>query len=237
MKSNDLNDLFDYGYSIYQDDDYFKFSIDSVLLAEFVSLKKGQKKIIDLCSGNAPIPMILNKKFGDKINITGIELQDEIYKLGKKSLEYNNLNNIRFFNDDIKNIIEKLKNEKFDIVTCNPPYFKINDTNLVNDNRIKAIARHEITIDLEEVIKIASKIINNQGYFYMVHRPERLSDVINVLNKYHFGIKRVQVVYDDYNKESCLFLIESIFNGKDYVIINPPLFLKEHKSYQNIFER
>lgn len=236
MKSNELNDLFDYGYSIYQNDDYFKFSIDSVLLAEFISLKKGQKKLIDLCSGNAPVPMILYKKYEDKLDITGVELQKDIYDLGKNSLEYNNIDSIRFINDDIKNIVNKYKNDKFDIVTCNPPYFKVNETNLVNDNHVKAVARHEIGISLEEVIETASKIISNQGYFYLVHRPERLADVINLLKKYRFGVKRVQIVYDDRDKNSCLFLIESIYNGKDYVIINPPLYLKEHQSYQNIFK-
>lgn len=236
MKSNDLNDLFDYGYSIYQNDDYFKFSIDSVLLAEFVSIKKGQTKVIDLCSGNAPVPMILHKKFGNKLDITGVELQEDVYNLGKKSLEYNNIFSVNFINDDVKNIVNNYKHDKFDIVTCNPPYFKVNETNLVNDNEVKAIARHEIGITLEEVIEVASKIIKYQGYFYMVHRPERLADVINLLHKFNFGVKRVQIVYDDYEKKSCLFLIESIFNGKDYVIINSPLFLKECETYQNIFE-
>lgn len=237
MKSNDLNDLFDYGYSIYQNDEYFKFSIDSILLAEFVSIKKGQNKIIDLCSGNAPVPMILYKKFGSKLNITGVELQDDIYELGKKSLEYNNITDVNYINDDIKSIVDCYKHDKFDVVTCNPPYFKVNDTNLVNENNVKAIARHEISITLEEVVEVASKIVKNQGYFYIVHRPERLADVINLLNKYNFGVKRIQIVYDDYGKNSCLFLIESIFKGKDYVIINSPLFLKDCKTYQNVFER
>lgn len=180
--------------------------------------------------------MILHKKFDGRLDIVGVELQREVYELGKKSLEYNGLDSIRLINDDIRNISLLFKEEKFDIVTCNPPYFKTNSTNLVNDNKVKALARHEIAIDLEEIIRIASNIIKNQGYFYMVHRPERLADVINVLKKYHFGVKRLQLVYDNNKKNSCLFLIESIYNGQDYVIINSPLFLKEHNTYQNIFE-
>lgn len=237
MKSDNLNDLFDYGYYIYQNDDYFKFSLDSVLLAEFVSLRKGQYKLVDLCSGNAPVPMILNKKYGERLDITGVELQQDVYNLGIKSIEYNKISNINFINDDIKNIVDIYKSNKFDIVTCNPPYFKSNSTNMVNNNQVKAIARHEIAITLDEVISISSQIIKNQGYFYMVHRTERLADVINILHKYNFGIKKIQFVYDDVNKDSSLFLIESIYNGKDYVIINPPLFLKEYDSYKNIFER
>lgn len=237
MKSSELNDLFDYGYSIYQNSDFFKFSIDSVLLAEFVNIKKGKTKLIDLCTGNAPIPMILHKKFGDSINITGVELQKDIYDLGIKSLKYNGISSINLINEDIKNIVELFKNNKFDIITCNPPYFKNNETNYINENEIKAIARHEIKIDLESLVIIASKIIQNQGDFYLVHRPDRIAEVISTLNKYNFGVKKIVPIYDDKTKNACLFLIESVFNGKNYVIIDKPVFLSDYKSYKNIFER
>ena len=100
----ELNDLFDYGYKIYQNPLYFKFSVDSVLLAEFIKIKKNDNKIIDLCTGNAPIPMILSKKYGNKLEITGVELQKEIYDLGIKSINYNKITNIKLINDDINNL-------------------------------------------------------------------------------------------------------------------------------------
>ena len=237
MKSNELNDLYDYGYYIYQNPDFFKFSIDSVLLAEFVNLKKGKNKVLDLCTGNAPVPMILHKKYGEKLDITGIELQKEIFELATESLKYNKIDSINIINDDVKNVPSLLKNKKFDIITCNPPYFKQNETNYINENEVKAIARHEIKVDLETIIQVASKVIENQGDFYLVHRPERIADVVTILNKYNFGVKRIVPVYDDKDKKSCLFLIESVFNGKNYVIIDKPLFLSEHVSYKNIFER
>ena len=111
----EINDLYDYGYYIYQNPDYFKFSIDSVLLAEFVCVHKNKNKVLDLCSGNAPVPMILNIKYGDRVDITGVELQEEIYELGKDSIDYNKLDNIKLINDDVKNIPNVLK-EKFDII-------------------------------------------------------------------------------------------------------------------------
>lgn len=237
MRSKELNDLYDYGYYIYQNPAFFKFSIDSVLLAEFVNIKKGKTRIIDLCTGNAPIPMILEKKYGSSLDIVGVEIQKEIYDLAVDSINYNNIKTIKIINDDIKNIVDKFKNAKFDIITCNPPYFKQSDTNYINENEIKAIARHEIKLDLDSLIQVAAKIIENQGGFYLVHRPDRIADVISTLNKYNFGIKRIVPVYDGKDKKSCLFLIESVFNGKNYVIIDKPLFLTEHKSYKNIFER
>lgn len=237
MKSNnELNDLFDYGYKIYQNPEYFKFSIDSVLLAEFVELKKGHKKILDMCSGNAPIPLILNKKYGNLLEIAGIEIQNSIYELGKQSIEYNEVENVNLINMDIKDYVS-LCNEKYDIVTCNPPYFKKTDVKILNDNEIKAIARHEVTINLEDVIGCASKVLKNKGYFYLVHRPERLADIINILKRFRFGLKRVQTIYDNLNSDCCFILVEAIYNGEDYVKIAPPIFLKEHMTYKDIFRR
>ena len=86
-----LNDLFDYDLKIYQDQDTFKFSLDSLLLAEYVDIKKSDRKLLDLCSGNAPIPLILASRHD--ISITAIELQPDIYDLGVKSIAYNNLQN------------------------------------------------------------------------------------------------------------------------------------------------
>ncbi len=237
MKSNnELNDLFDYDYKIFQNPEYFKFSIDSVLLAEFVDIKKGCRRILDMCSGNAPVPLILNKKYGDSLEIVGVEIQKDIYDLGKMSIEYNKVNNIEFINMDIKDYVLDTK-DKFDIVTCNPPYFKKSDSKILNNNEIKAIARHEITIDLDEVISSAAKVLKNKGYFYLVHRAERLADIVNALKKYKFGLKRVQTTFDDAKSSCCFILIEAIYNGEDYVKIDAPIFLKDYTSYKNIFRR
>ena len=230
----EINDLYDYGYYIYQNPDYFKFSIDSVLLAEFVCVHKKKNKVLDLCSGNAPVPMILSIKYGDRVDITGVELQDEIYELGKDSIEYNKLDNIKFIKEDAKNIPNILK-EKFDIVTCNPPYFEVSGDN-INENEVKAIARHEIKIDLDGIINVASRMIENKGYFYMVHRANRLADITNTLNKYKFGIKRIIPVYDKQGVDCTFILIESVYNGKNYVKIGKPVYIKENSSYKNIFE-
>lgn len=235
MSLIEINDLFDYGYSICQNSDYFKFSIDSVLLAEFVELKKGKSKVLDLCSGNAPIPLILHKKYG-KIDITAIELQKEIYALAIKSLEINKIDSIKVLNDDVQNVKSILKNEKFDIVTCNPPYFKVNNS-YINENPIKAIARHELRLSLDSLIENVSKIIQNQGYFYMVHHTTRLAEVIDTLHKYNFGIKRLVFIHDDKERPASLFLIESMFNGKDFVKVLAPVILKENLTYKNIFKR
>lgn len=235
MKNNIvLNDLFDYDYKIYQNEDYFKFSIDSILLAEIVKKKKNKNKLLDMCSGNCAVPMILHKKYND-LDITAIELQEEVYDLGKKSLEVNNIEDIRFINDDVKNITKYTDNIKFDYITCNPPYFQTNPDININENKVKAIARHELTITLEDIIKIASKNIEYNGSFYIVHKDFRLADIIVLLNKYNFGVKKLVPIYNDENSECTSILVESIYNGKNYVKITKPVFINKYKSYKNIF--
>ena len=148
MKEIVLNDLFDYeNMKIYQIKGNFKFSLDSILLAEFVKINKNIKNILDLCSGNAPVPMILSTKTNAQID--AFEIQTHIFELAKKSIEYNHLSNqIFIYNADVKEINNYIKNKKYDIITCNPPYFKVDNQNFINDCDELAIARHEIKCNL-----------------------------------------------------------------------------------------
>ena len=131
---------------IVQNKDYFKFSLDSILLADFVNIRFTDKKLLDLCTGNAPLPIILSKKISE---ITCIEIQKEIYEMGIESLKINNIKNVKIINDNIKNWKNYFPGNNFDIVTCNPPYFKYEKNSIINDNKVKSIARHEIEINLE----------------------------------------------------------------------------------------
>lgn len=220
-----LNDLLNYDLKIYQNEEDFKFSIDSVLLAEFVNINFRTKNIIDFCSGNAPIPMILSTKFYK--NIVGVEIQKDIYDLGVKSINYNNIDNINFLNMDVKRLPSYF-DDKFDIITCNPPYFKYNKDSIINVNISKAIARHEIMITLEDIISVASKIINNSGSLYLVHRCDRLIEIMNLLKKYKFGLRRLQFVYDNINSQSCFLLIEAKYNCKNDLKVMKPLYIDKY---------
>ena len=220
-----LNDLLNYNLKIYQDVDAFKFSIDSVLLAEFVNINFRAKNIIDFCSGNAPIPMILSTKFNK--NIVGVEIQKDIYSLGLKSIEYNKIENIKFLNMDVKNLCNYF-DYKFDIITCNPPYFKYNNDSIINVNSSKAIARHEIMITLEDIISVSSKIINDSGSLYLVHRCERLVEIMDLLKKYKFGLRRLQFVYDNINSQSCFLLIEAKYNCRNDLKVMQPLYIDKY---------
>ena len=220
-----INDLLNYNLKIYQDDRYLKFSIDSVLLAEFVDINYRDKNIIDLCSGNAPIPMILSTKF--KKNIVGVELQKQIYDMGIKSIELNNINNIEFLNVNVKDVTN-IFDYKFDIITCNPPYFKYNKNSIINKNEEKSIARHEIEINLENIIDISSKILRDSGKLYLVHRCDRLVEIMELLKKYNFGLRKFEFVYDNRNTESCFLLLEAKYKCKSDLKVLKPLYINEY---------
>lgn len=219
-----LNDLLNYNnLKIYQNTEMFSFSLDSILLPNFVTLNKNIKNILDIGSGNAAIPLILTTKTQAKI--TGIEIQEESYKLGKKSIEYNNLENrINIINDDIKEYAKNIESDSFDTITCNPPYFKVNDQSRFNDNDYKTIARHEVKLNLEDLFKIARKLLKNNGNIAIVHRPERLIDIIEEMKKNNIEPKKVQFVYPGLNKNANILLIEGIKNGKPGLKILKPLY-------------
>ena len=217
------NRLLNFGDNIiYQDNDYFLFSLDSMLLANFVTVRLTDRAIIDLCSGNAPIPMLLS--FRTKARIFGVELQEYIYNMGVDSIKENGMDKqITFINQDINNIENVFERESFDVVTCNPPYFKYKKDSLINENDGKALARHEVLLKLETVIEKACYLLKNGGTFAMVHRPERLIEIINLMQKYGIEPKRLRMVYPKANKSANIILIEGTKNGKSGLKIEAPL--------------
>ena len=222
----EINDLYDYGYKIVQKSDYFKFSLDSMLLANFVGINMADSKLLDFCTGNCPVPIILSNSIK---NIVAFEVQKEIYELGDESLKLNNINNVRLINDDIKNIGNYYEEGYFDIITCNPPYFKVIDSSRINDNSVKAIARHEILIKLEDIISLAYKYLRDKGKLYMVYRPDRLMEILKLFDKYKFGVKKLQCCYNNSDSLSSMILIEAMKNGQDDLKILAPLYAENYR--------
>ena len=217
---------------IIQRSDYFNFSIDSLLISEFVNIQKNTKKILDLGTGNAAIPLFLSKKTSAKIY--GIEIQEISYKLALRNININDLNEqIYIIYDNMKNYLNYFNMGSFDIVISNPPFFRINEnTNFLNNLKQLSIARHEIEINLEELIKIASELVKDRGYFYLVHRADRLSEILNNLIKYRFEAKKIKFCYTTKYKNAKIVLIEAIKNGKPGLTILPPLIInKENGEY------
>ena len=206
---------------IIQRKDMFNFSLDTVLLANFCTITKDVKKIVDFGTNNAAIPLILSRRTNKPI--IGVEIQKEAVELAKKNITLNSLDNqIKIVHSDIKEFVND--SIKVGLVVCNPPFFKVDEDSHLNDNEFLTIARHEIKINLEEIIKSAAKILDNRGKFAMVHRPQRMIEILNLMQKYDIEPKRIKFVYPKYNKESHILLVEGIYKGKKGLKIEPPLY-------------
>lgn len=219
------NNLLNYKNAyIFQDTEYFKMSLDSLLLSKFVTINLRDKKILDLATGNAPIPMLLT--YRTKAKIYGVEIQKAMYNLGRISINENNMKDqISLINDDINNLANVFEPDTFDIITCNPPYFKTNNALFENDNKIKSMARHEKTLSLEDVFKISRYLLKNNGKLAMIHRSERFMEILLLMKKYNFEPKKIRFVYPNKEKDSDLVLIECTLNGKSGLKIMNPLFV------------
>jgi len=213
------------GIKIYQDDDLNPFSIDSMLVASFATIKPGIKKILDLGTGNAPIPLYLTLR--TKAMIYGVEIQQSVYELGLKSVKINMKGEqIKLINDDLKNCLNHFESHSFDLVISNPPFFKVDSTSHLNPNECKKIARHEVMTNLDEICKTAALMLKNKGIFSIVHRSERLSDIIVCMKKYKLEPKRIRFVYPFENSMSNQVLVEATYNGRpDGLKILKPLYV------------
>lgn len=208
---------------IVQDNEMFNFSLDSVLLPNFVTINKKITNILDIGCGNAPIPLILSTKTNAKI--TGVEIQKEVFELAKESIKINNKENqITLVNDDINNYYKKIETDSFDIITCNPPFFKYLETSNINKNNYKTIARHEVKLNLSDLFTIAKKLLKNNGVIAIVHRPERFVEVVEEMKKNNIEPKKVQFIYPKENMEANIMLIEGSKNGNPGLKILPPIY-------------
>ena len=224
MQMKVINYLLGYkDLKIIQDNDMFNFSLDSVLLPNFVTINKKINNILDIGCGNAPIPLILSTKTSAKI--TGVEIQKDVYDLALESIKINNKEDqITIVNKDINEYYKEIETDSFDIITCNPPFFKYKSTSNINKNDYKTIARHEIKLNLSELFNIAKKLLKNNGVIAIVHRPERFVEVVLEMKKNNIEPKRVQFVYPKKNDEANIMLIEGSKNGNPGLKILPPIY-------------
>ncbi len=226
-----INDLLGYeGLKIIQRPDIFNFSLDSTLLADFVTINKSDKRILDMGCGNGYIPIFLTLR--TNANIYGIEIQEEIYDLAIRSVKLNNLEEyINIYNMDLKEAHLTLGTSSFNIVTCNPPYFKYKEGSNINESIHQTIARHEIYATLDDVVKEANILLKDGGTFAMVHRAERLEEIISTFKKYNFAIKKLRFVYPKTNSESALaILIEAKKKGSSGALkVLPPMYVEDEE--------
>lgn len=215
LKSDErIDQLFSQNIQIIQSASVFAFSLDAVLLAHFAKAPKGGRgHTVDLCAGNGAIGLFYSQKSIG--NITEVELQPRLADMATRSIMLNNLETrINVLNIDLADTLSYIKSGTVETVLCNPPYFLSSETSQKNPNEHLAIARHEITTNLDTVCQVSSRLLKDNGKLFMVHRPDRLVDVLLAMQAVRLAPKRIQFVHPKVGKEANIVLIEAIKNGK-----------------------
>lgn len=223
LEDESIDDLQLDGLFLIQKKQGFRFGVDAVLLSNFANIKN-KHRVIDLCTGTGIIPFLVYGKYKPK-EVIGIEIQEDMVEMANRSSKYNELEDIiSFKNADLKDL-DFLKNlGTFDVLTVNPPY-KLNNSGILNPDDKLAIARHEILCNLEDVIIAARKLLKDNGRIYMVHRPERLIDIFELMRKHKIEPKRVQMIQPNINKAPNIVLVEGQRDGGAYLKWEAPIYI------------
>ena len=225
IKENErIDDLEFKDLKIIQNKDGFKFGIDSILLSDFSKNIKNNSTVLDIGTGTGIISILLSSKTNAK-KIIGIEVQEEVADMARRSVKLNNLENkINIINDNINNVEKYLKKNSIDVVVTNPPYQK-NNTGLKSENKKNLISRHEVECTLEDIISKSYNVLKDKGEFYMVHRPERLVDILYLMRKLKIEPKELQFIYPKYKEKANLILIKGVKNANEFLKIKNPLII------------
>ena len=220
-----VDDLHRNGYLIIQDPKRFCFGVDAVLLSGFANAGKDEI-LVDLGTGTGIIPILMEAKTEGK-KFYGLEIQRESAEMAARSVKLNGLEDkIEIIHGDIKDAGSIFKPSSIDVITTNPPYMN-SGGGLTNNYSPKAVARHEILVNLEDIARVSSKLLKFGGRFYMIHRPHRLTDIMCTLRKYKLEPKKVRFIQAYSHKEPAMVLIEASRSGRPMVKVLPSLIIYE----------
>ena len=215
-------------FKIIQDKKKFSYGIDAILLSSFTRPKG---LVMDLGTGTGIIPIRLAARDGIE-KIYGVEIQEEVYRLAQRNVELNNLQDrVQIINMDLNELNNVFGKSSFDVIVSNPPYMKSGGA-IINPDENFAISRHEIACKFEDIARISNYLLKPLGKFYLVHRPDRLVDILYTMRTYNIEPKYIRFIQPKANKKPNLILIEGLKNGKPDLKFHQPLIVyNEDGSY------
>ena len=237
LENERIDDLQYKGLKLIQNKDGFCFGVDSVLLSDFAKEIKKNSTVVDIGTGTGIVGLLLCKKTNLR-KIYGVEIQKEVAEMAKRSVKLNGLEEqFEILNCDIKDVFEYLPTHEIDVVVTNPPYKKVN-TGVKNEDEKQMISRHEVKCTLEDIVEKSSQLLKDRGEFYMVHRAERMVDIMCTLRKYRLEPKNVRFVHSRAGEKPKLILIRAVKYANAYLKVADPLVIyEENGDYTEEIER
>lgn len=221
LENERIDELQRDGYRIIQNTEKFCFGMDAVLLSDFAAARP-YGRALDLGTGTGIIPILMAAKAKGE-HLTGLEIQADMAEMARRSVALNGLESkIEIVTGDIKGASKRFGGASFDVVTCNPPYMA-DSRGLKNPRDAKAIARHEVLCSLEDVIRETAGLLKSGGHFYMVHRPGRLADIMELMMRCRVEPKRMRMVHPYADAEANMVLIEGVRGGGRELRVERPL--------------
>lgn len=219
---------FDSNIFVYQDKDMFNYSVDTIMLGNFATVNGSIKRVLDIGANNAALSLFISER-KDDIKIDAVEIQEKAYELGMQNIELNNKKDqINMIHEDFNKFWKRHNKEqikKYDLIVCNPPFYKVDKTIRRKGSKELFIATHEVMMNLEQMIKGASKIVAQKGYLSIVMPTERLVDIFEVMRKYKFEPKRIQFIYPRVDTKSNLVLVEARYQTGEGTHFLPNIYL------------
>lgn len=207
---------------IVQREDLFSYSMDAVLLGKFATVTKKTVRIIDLCSGTGAVSLVLAERSGAPVE--AMELQGDLVEMSRQTMAVNQLDHrVTILEGNVLDAGKYVPWNRYDLVTCNPPYFPVTKGSDLDPGNPFDTARHEIHCTLDGIIETAKKLLKSKGRFALVHRPERVPDIFESLTKHRFSPKRIRYVHPASHKEANIVLIEAVLDGQPGLTTMPPL--------------
>lgn len=208
---------------LHQNSDGYRYSIEPFLIADFIKIPN-QSRVLDIGTGCGIIPLLLASEYEDAEFIAS-EIQPALISMARKNIEENkHSNRIKTLEGDIAHTAQSLEQASFDFVVSNPPYRKI-DTGRLNPNEEKAVARHEIKIDLKKLSEIASAMLKKGGRFVVAYPPVRLVEALTRFPENELYPSRIRFIHGTEKAIAKIFLIECLKGKRSDCSVEPPLYV------------
>ncbi|UUD36824.1 DNA methylase [Mycoplasmopsis californica] len=233
---------YDSNLYVYQDKDMFNYSVDTILLGNFVFLNKRMNNLLEIGTNNGALAIFISER-NKNLQIDALELQAKACEIAKLNIKLNNKQNmIKIINDDFNDFYKNLalnQGKKYDSIVCNPPFYPLEKSVIKTKNitQEKLIATHEIHLNLEQIIIGSAKIIEQKGYLTMVLPVERLVDVMELLRKHKFEPKRIRFVCPRIYEKPKFVLIEARYMSGWGIHFLPNLYLHPEDKSNHIYNK